>query len=443
VKGIRGSAGALALAAAWAVAAPAPAADEGVVDEVLAILRDRGLVDEAQYGELVARNERYEEQHQGLLGRLEWSGDFRGRIENFWFDDDALDSDRDNRHRLRYRLRIGATAEINDYVEAGFRLASGERISFDEGDNRSTNRTLGRDSDFGLDTVFIDQAWVRLMAPGAWVGESSSLDGWFGKFENPFRWKSGKDYMLWDGDLSPEGAALVYTTKPAENLTLGLNSGYFIADENSTSADPHLLGIQGVAELAATDLVDVGARVSWYAWHSLDGAFFARSAATGNLSDGLAGEAPSASNDGFDVGELAAYVRVKHLEDWPLLVYAHYARNFDAESSNLFPEAGSEDTGWGLGVEVGDKKKYVMLGVGYYHLEANFWPSQFNDSDLFDGVTNREGWTLYGARQILPNTELNVTLFVSDDIRSSLPGFATSAANAERVRLQTDLVVKF
>lgn len=419
-------------------AAALPAAgEEPVIQEVLEILRERGLVDEARYSELVSKNQRYEEEHQGLLGRIRWSGDFRGRLENFWFDRDAFDTNRDNRMRARYRLRIRAEAEVNEYLDVVMRLASGEN------DHRSTNRTLGFDDDFGPDAIFIDQAYVNFTAPESWLPAASSLEASFGKVENPFLWKQGKDYMLWDGDINPEGASIRFATSPSDALTLFLNSGYFIVDENSTSVDPHVLGIQGGASVQAAEAVELGARVSWYSWHSINPAFFGRSAASGALIDGLDDEAPSQSNDGFDAGELAAYVRFSGIPNWPILVYAHYAMNFDASSSDLFPQAGEEDTGWGVGVEIGDKKKYVMIGAGYYQLEANFWPAQFTDSDLFDGFTNRKGWTVYGARQILPNTELNITLFLGDVLDSDRPAFASSVGGAERIRLQTDLVVKF
>ena len=143
------------------------------------------------------------------------------------------------------------------------------------------------------------------------------------------------------------------------------------------------------------------------------------------------------------VAEIAGYLRFTGIENWPVLLYGHYAKNFDADSSDVFPAAGEEDTGWGLGLEVGDKKKYVKVGAGYYRVEANFWPAQFTDSDLFDGRTNRKGWTFYGSRQILPNTDLNVTFFVSEPLRETIPDFANSVSRSDRMRLQTDLVVKF
>ena len=145
------------------------------------------------------------------------------------------------------------------------------------------------------------------------------------------------------------------------------------------------------------------------------------------------------------VGEIAAYVRYDGIEGWPLLVFGHFAQNFDAES--LFDpvtlaSAGEEDTGWGLGLEIGDKKKYLKVGAGYYHVEANFFPAMMIDSDFSDGNTNRKAWLVYFSRQILANTDINITLFKSDRLESG-PLFATSVSGSDRYRLQTDLQVKF
>jgi len=124
-------------------------------------------------------------------------------------------------------------------------------------------------------------------------------------------------------------------------------------------------------------------------------------------------------------------------------LYGQIAKNLDAAHSDLFPGLEDEDLGWIVGAEVGDRKKLLALGLTYAYFEANFWPAQFTDSDLFDGFTNRKGWAFYGAKEILPNTELSVTLYVSDDISDNVPGLDTSIANANRLRLQTDLQVKF
>ncbi len=70
---------------------------------------------------------------------------------------------------------------------------------------------------------------------------------------------------------------------------------------------------------------------------------------------------------------------------------------------------------------MGDPKQIALLGIGYYRLEADFAPAMYIDSDLTDGVTNREGWAFHGTRQIFPNTELSLSLFLSDAIEEGAP----------------------
>ena len=84
--------------AVWVLAgvllgAPALAAeDENVVGEVLEILKQRGLVDEQEYERLSLKNAAYEEhrESEGFMSRIEWSGDMRMRLENFWYDRDPV-----------------------------------------------------------------------------------------------------------------------------------------------------------------------------------------------------------------------------------------------------------------------------------------------------------------------------------------------------------------
>jgi hypothetical protein len=450
--------GECAVWAAWVLAgvllgAPALAAeDENVVGEVLEILKERGLVDDQEYERLSLKNAAYEQQHEseGFMSRIEWSGDMRLRLENFWYDRDPV-ADEQNQTRGRYRLRLKGVVPINEYVKAGFRFASGQEAKGQSGRNagdpRSTNRTLGRDNDFGNDGVYIDQAYITLKAPGDWLGEASKLSVTGGKMSNPFTWKNGKDYMIWDHDITPEGVGGKLEYRPSELWTLFANAGYFIDDENSSSRDPHVLGLQGGFGFDASEDVELGGRLSWYEWASLDDDFLMRGASFGNtlFTDAMGVVHSGLTDDSISAGEISAYVRYNGIEDWPLLVYGSFAQNFDAES--LFDpvtgdSAGDEDTGWGVGAEIGDKKKYVKVGVGYYQLEANYIPAMMFDSDLTDGVTNRKAWTLYFSRQILADTDLSVTFFKSNDLERG-PLFATSVAGSDRYRLQTDLQVKF
>lgn len=411
------------LLAACFIPAPSRAADEALIAEVLEILKERGIVDEQRYGELVAKHRAYEAKQASLLGKIVWTGDFRARLENFWFDEDALGGEADNRHRARYRLRLGAVLPVNEWLTAGFRLASGES------ENRSTNRTLGVGDDFDRDAIAIDEAYLQLKLPIE-VGSTSLV---FGKQANPFLWKHGKDYMSWDPDYSLEGLALRWTMQPGQSVSLFGNAGYFLIDENGGAKDPHFFALQGGGQVQAAEQVALGARATWTSYRSLNAAFFTRHAAFGNV--GLS----DASDGSFSQLELAAFARSTHSAAWPVLLHAHYARNLDAVD---LPGEGEQDTGWGVALEVGDAKQFALLGVGFYALEADFAPALYTDSDLVDGFTNREGWAFYGTRQVFPNTELTIELFLSEALDESAL-FATSIAGSERLRLRTDVVVKF
>ena len=145
----------------------------------------------------------------------------------------------------------------------------------------------------------------------------------------------------------------------------------------------------------------------------------------------------------MNVIESGLYLTTDYFESWPITVYGNIASNLSAVSSDMFAGVGKENLAWGVGAEIGDKKKNVKLGFGWWHVEANAFFSGFIDSDLFDGTTNRKGLAFYGSRQVLPNTEIALTTFWSETIDDSLPGFQDSVSKADRVRVQADMKFKF
>lgn len=424
-------------------AGSAAAENEDVVGEILELMRERGIVDDEEYRRLAVKNQQYQAEQQSWMPKIGWSGDLRFRHESFWYDRDEIGFERDNRYRIRYRLRLKGEVDINEWADVVFRLASGDD------DPRSTNQTLGSSLDFDSDDIRLDLAYANLKAPSSWLPfPEGTLMVQAGKVPNPFRWKVGKDFMLWDGDITFEGASVLVSSRPTEWTTLFANFGYYIDDENSQAKDPHFWGLQAGAHQKLSEDVVLGARASWYEFRSINTAFNVRGATGGvgvtsgggNIGDGLNGDI---TGEDFSVIETAAYVTFNGIERWPISVYGDYSRNLDAETSKLFPGASDEDTAWGVGVEIGDKKEFAKLGLGYWHIEANAFPSMFIESDLFDGRTNREGFAVYGSRQVMENVDLNLTLFVSDEIEDHVPPFGASVANAERTRLQADLIFKF
>jgi hypothetical protein len=432
------------LAAQAAVAADATAQNnDAVIKEVLGILKERGIVDQSRYEELMAQNQKYEQKQSSLLGRIEWSGDLRARLENFWYNEDKLGNTQGDRTRVRYRLRLQGKAEINKYLDAVFRIASGE------GDWRSTNYTLGHNYDFFLNNIWIDRAYIAFHAPGSWLDEHGKLDANIGKVPNPFLWKTPANMMIWDDDINPEGLAVQLTYNPTEQLTLSANSGIFIIKENGAAQDPLVTGIQAAAEYAADDNISVGGQASFYSFASLDTGFFSpntsnmTTSGNGNIIDGITRGAPNTGNDGVQALAFTGYVGYNGFEDWPLQLWGSLVDNMSAVASNTFAGVGKDNLGWAVGVSAGDSKKLAQFNLGYYYLEANFWPAMFTDSDLLDGFTNRKGFMLQAKRQIMQNTDLVLTLFRCWDIENNSPGYNVSLANANRFRLQTDISVKF
>ena len=339
--------------------------------------------------------------------------------------------------------------KINEWSDVVFRLVSGDN------DDRSNNQTLGSEVDFDTDDIRLNLVYAKMRAPSSWVPlpEGKAVLE-LGKMPMPFNWgrtgmKKGKDYMLWDGDVAPEGVTLLLSSKPTERTNLFGTFGYYVIDENSQEKDPHFWGLQVGGHQEASEDWLFGARASWFAFRAIDLAFNARGATGtsaggvtsggGNIPDGLNG---NLNGDPFNVVETAAYLTYGGFESWPITVYGTFARNLDAESSELFPGAGKEDTAWGLGLEVGESKNVVKLGAGYWSIQANSMPSMFIDSDFLDGRTNRQGWAVYGSKEVLRNTELKLTLFVIEPIRTGI-GFEPSVANSDRLRLQSDIVFKF
>ncbi len=456
---------------------PALADEPSAVEDVILLLEERGVIEEEDAARMVERNRAYENK-KSWTDRLTFFGDFRGRYDGIWFNEDPLGNEPKERSRLRYRFRFGAKAEINDYFDLKFRLSS-------SCEHRSGNQTLGRgldceeedpagtdakDSEFGFDWdpdgIYINRAYITFHPFGdrqiPYAGRK--LDLMFGKMSNFFHSKAGKDYLVWDTDLSPEGAGVTYVVDPFDGLSLTLNSGFFVLDENSSSSDPWVVPVQLRVEAQPTDSIAFGTNLSYYGYGDLDEDFLVRGASTGNLAnvwepDENADDPGLAAADSFgltrgrsvNIGDLRAWFEFTGIEDWPILVYGNVVNNFSAQSlpdSNV----GREGLGWSAGLEIGDKKKYAMLGAGYFLIEANAGPARLIDSDLFDGSTNRKGWAIYGAKQILASTDLKFTLFLGepleDDIMvldsgGELQPYEPALKNSDRMRLQTDVIVKF
>jgi hypothetical protein len=158
----------------------------------------------------------------------------------------------------------------------------------------------------------------------------------------------------------------------------------------------------------------------------------------GNIEDGLTGD-PNGGN--LKVVETQAFFSTG-LGSIPLVLSGGYSDNTSAVASVMHEGVEKNSVAYNFGVELGAKKKALLGGIGWYHIEANAFPSQFIDSDLLDGFTNREGVLFFLAKTVMKDTDLGLQFFRSDAIETG-EGFGESSKNSKRNRLQIDMIYKF
>jgi hypothetical protein len=143
---------------------------------------------------------------------MDFFGDLRLRHESRY---NSFGTDRD---RERIRLRFGANFEFSDQLKVGFRVRSGN-----PDDPNSPHHTMSSafDSiDFNLDRAFAQ--YTPCWAPGV------TLLG--GKFGSPFATNPVYSELVWDADINPEGAAIVYDTGSCFRFVGG---GYVVTERGS------------------------------------------------------------------------------------------------------------------------------------------------------------------------------------------------------------------
>jgi hypothetical protein len=158
--------------------------------------------------------------------RIRFGGDIRLRYQGDRFDDDnallldpndpdSLLNTTEDRDRYRYRFRLAMKAKIIDpreinvgKVEVGMRVTTGN-----EENPVSTNDTLG--DYFNEDGIVIDQAYLRwTYKPDepAWGNNIPQVMLTGGRIPNPWYYTP----LVWDDDISFEGAALNFVTDTQE-----------------------------------------------------------------------------------------------------------------------------------------------------------------------------------------------------------------------------------
>ncbi len=136
------------------------------------------------------------------------TGDFRARLEADFDSQRSGGSERADRTRARFRLRLQAGYQANDRFSFGLRLRSGSDFS-----HQSPHVTVldFDDNDTGDVHFNFDKWYARFEDDKGWL--------WAGRNSLPF-WKQNE--LFWDDDVTPAGLAFGYKSGDFQ-----LNGGYF------------------------------------------------------------------------------------------------------------------------------------------------------------------------------------------------------------------------
>lgn len=172
-------------------------------------------------------------QTDSIQSKFSFQGDFRFRFEQDWDSRKSDGSYRDDRSRLRYRLRAGAVYQHNEVISTGVRVRTG-----DPKKQQDPQLTLGDGfNEFGTLPIGFEHAYLK----AEWTG----IQFWLGK--NTFTFRKNNE-LYWSDNVFPEGVFLQKKFKPSSSLLdfIDLNAGHFIINARGSSFenDGYFQGIQ-------------------------------------------------------------------------------------------------------------------------------------------------------------------------------------------------------
>ncbi|MCQ8103519.1 putative porin [Methylomonas sp. SURF-2] len=372
---------------------------------------------------------------------------------------DAAVNTSDDRQQFRQRLRLGIDAQITDSVSAGVRLATGNQR-----DPVSTNQTLGFT---GQKYEFaVDRAYLKYEAVDEHKFKWLSVKG--GRIANPFYTGGGEftggSEMVWDTDLSFEGAAATYyhnlqggglSNAGEPPRSLFFTAGAFPLQESARSSDKWLFGGQAGLDwgfdnqdnfkvgVAYYDYVNVQVKPNTQDPFTCDLNDFANNASRpdfvqggntlaticreGNSVDpasqtGLPGMLGLASD--YNIVNINASYDFAAMAPYHVRLSGDYAKNIgfnSAEVSRLFGSTVDDQTSaWQLrldyGWQVAERPGHWNVFAAYKYVERDAVLDGLNDSDFHLGGTNNKGWFIGGNYGLMKNVWLTGRWLTADVI---------------------------
>jgi len=348
------------------------------------------------------------------------SGSWTERIApmvDFRYRHEEIDAEGgDWRTRERIRLRAGFKAKLIEDWDLIFQLASGT------GEPVSTNQSL--DGGFNQKQIWIDMAYLHYH-PEAVKG----LNVYGGRVKNPL-FIPGKNQLIWDSDLNPEGWAIGYG-KAFNRFSVFANCAGFWLDERSEHLDGIMYGAQvgTKIKLGENGKTHLNLGVGYYDFQNTKGypIYYSKS---GNSVD-----AANKYIHAYELTEGMVEFGFK-VAEIPLLIFGDYVVNNGIDKSD--PE--EDNIGWAIGFNVGkaDKKNSWAVRYLYRELQKDAVIGAFSDSDFGGGGTNNRGHIVGLDYSFSKNVVMSLTYFLNTTAISK-----DDPKELDYNRMQLDLSLKF
>ncbi|GGZ69107.1 hypothetical protein GCM10007028_02570 [Algibacter mikhailovii] len=350
--------------------------------------------------------------------KLNFNADFRFRVEEDWNSKRPDGTYRDNRTRLRYRLRAGFDYKTNEWSSFGARIRTGFPNK-----QQDPQLTLGDGfGEFNTLPIGFEKLYFKVQQKG--------YAFWLGKNTFPF-YKQHE--LFWSDNVYPEGVFFKkkFQFKNEKISKLDLNVGHFIIRANGTSLnqDSYFQGLQAHAVLLQSRLNIFS---SLYLFRNIP-----------NIPDG--GETFIFDYSILNLGATYALLPHKHLN----LEFDYYY-NFEDYGANPNIETEFKNQVHGIisGIAYGHyrEKGDWKFKASYTYLERyavvdflaqNDWARwDYSAFDSPDGrLTNLQGVELVASYLLAKNMKLTLKYY---KVKQLIP-FGLTKETGDRIRLDLDV----
>jgi hypothetical protein len=383
--------------------------------------------------------------HSGMPAwtkKVAFSGDFRLRLDDQMFEDSLGKPDR---LRFRYRLRYGGVWTAQDWATVGFRIGSGDfRSALGDGNPNSNNQTMTHA--FSKKPLYIDAAYVTLKPPGQ---DIFSFTG--GKMNNLMWQPAFTSPMVYDPDITPEGAAEQFNFKFGENnqYSLFANASEMVLDELSGNKNDVYM-YDGQLGFVGNFLGDP--KTPALKTTLAGGYFQTQNLKNMPVADNSGNTGNSVSGANYRGDFQVVYGRGEtawRICDQPFLgtpAWLTFSGEIDKNINDAFNFPGDKQTTAYSGqIMFGQaaKKGNWQIAYQYRHVEADAVFDSLTDDD-FGGGTDRQGHVIKGFYNIRDWWSLDFAVFLTEKISDRTGSHAQPGLNGQtQTHLYVDTMFKF